>query len=72
MASQPLLPMSPMENIESIGTLEPIPLTQEDNNLFNYEWNIFEQSLEWAHQDSLDWVSDSVLSTSPPRQPTVH
>ena len=67
------MPPQPMVPIESIEPIPPLPV---DNALFNYEWNIFEQSSEWAHQDSmaqgslshqdsLDWLSESVLSTSP-------
>lgn len=62
---QPSVPMEPMETIEPVVGVVQTPLPQQDTNVFSYEWNIFEQSLEWAHQDSLDWVSESVLSTSP-------
>lgn len=68
--------MLPMESIEAV----PVSVPLQDNALFNYEWDVFEQALEWAHQDtlahqnrisiahrdSLDWLSsESVLSTSP-------
>ena len=68
--------MFPMESIEAA----PISVPLEDNALFNYEWDVFDNSLEWVYQDtlahqdqnsiahrgSLDWLSsESVLSTSP-------
>lgn len=67
------MPAQPMVPIESIKPIPPLPV---DSTLFSYEWDVFEQSLEWAfqdsmvqgslsHQDSLDWLSESVLSTSP-------